>query len=91
MKIFGGEMITKVYNTIGMEENIPIEKSLVNPFKSEVKNDFQKDSKTSYALILSITFANSVSNLWISFLMAFFLVFNDLYSASLIFPVMYSS
>ena len=30
MKIFGGEMITKVYNTIGMDENIPIENKLIS-------------------------------------------------------------
>ena len=30
MKIFGGEMITKVYNTIGMDENIPIENRMIS-------------------------------------------------------------
>ena len=30
MKIFGGEMITKVYNTIGMDENIPIENKIIS-------------------------------------------------------------
>ena len=30
MKIFGGDMITKVYNTIGMDENIPIETSIIS-------------------------------------------------------------
>ena len=30
MKIFGGDMITKVYNTIGMEETIPIENKLIS-------------------------------------------------------------
>ena len=30
MKIFGGEMITKVYNTIGMDETIPIENSIIS-------------------------------------------------------------
>mgnify|MGYP003290067037 CR=1 FL=1 len=30
MKIFGGDMITKVYNTIGMDENIPIENTLIS-------------------------------------------------------------
>ena len=29
MKIFGGDMITKVYNTIGMDENVPIENKLI--------------------------------------------------------------
>ncbi len=35
------------------KENIPIEKSPVNPFKSEVKNDFQKDFKENYKNIES--------------------------------------
>ncbi len=30
MKIFGGDMITKVYNTIGMDENIPIENRMIS-------------------------------------------------------------
>ena len=30
MKIFGGEMITKVYNTIGMDENVPIENKIIS-------------------------------------------------------------
>ncbi len=30
MKIFGGDMITKVYNTIGMDENIPIENKIIS-------------------------------------------------------------
>ena len=30
MKIFGGDMITKVYNTIGMDENVPIENKLIS-------------------------------------------------------------
>mgnify|MGYP004525926735 CR=1 FL=1 len=30
MKIFGGDMITKVYNTMGMDENIPIENKLIS-------------------------------------------------------------
>ncbi len=30
MKIFGGDMITKVYNTIGMDENIPIENKMIS-------------------------------------------------------------
>ena len=30
MKIFGGDMITKVYNTIGMDENIPIENNIIS-------------------------------------------------------------
>ena len=30
MKIFGGEMITKVYNTIGMDETIPIENGMIS-------------------------------------------------------------
>jgi len=30
MKIFGGDMITKVYNTIGMDENIPIENGMLS-------------------------------------------------------------
>jgi len=30
MKIFGGDMITKVYNTIGMDETIPIENTLIS-------------------------------------------------------------
>ena len=30
MKIFGGEMITRVYNTIGMDENIPIENKMIS-------------------------------------------------------------
>jgi len=30
MKIFGGDMITKVYNTIGMDENIPIENGMIS-------------------------------------------------------------
>ena len=30
MKIFGGDMITKVYNTIGMDENTPIENRMIS-------------------------------------------------------------
>ena len=30
MKIFGGDMITKVYNTMGMDENVPIENKLIS-------------------------------------------------------------
>ena len=30
MKIFGGDMITKVYNTIGMDENVPIENRMIS-------------------------------------------------------------
>ena len=30
MKIFGGDMITKVYNSIGMDENIPIENKIIS-------------------------------------------------------------
>ena len=30
MKIFGGDMITKVYNTIGMDENVPIENKIIS-------------------------------------------------------------
>ena len=30
MKIFGGDMITKVYNTIGMDESIPIENKMIS-------------------------------------------------------------
>ena len=30
MKIFGGDAITKVYNTMGMDENIPIENRLIS-------------------------------------------------------------
>lgn len=30
MKIFGGDMITRVYNTIGMDENIPIENKIIS-------------------------------------------------------------
>ena len=30
MKIFGGDMITKVYNTIGMDESIPIENKIIS-------------------------------------------------------------
>jgi len=30
MKIFGGDMITKVYNTIGMDETIPIENGMIS-------------------------------------------------------------
>ena len=30
MKIFGGEMITNIYNTIGMDENIPIENKMIS-------------------------------------------------------------
>ena len=30
MKIFGGDMITKVYNSIGMDENIPIENKMIS-------------------------------------------------------------
>jgi len=30
MKIFGGDMITKLYNTIGMDENIPIENGMIS-------------------------------------------------------------
>ena len=30
MKIFGGDMITKVYNTIGMDEDVPIENRMIS-------------------------------------------------------------
>ena len=30
MKIFGGDMITKVYNKIGMDENVPIENKMIS-------------------------------------------------------------
>ena len=30
MKIFGGDMITKLYNSIGMDENIPIENKIIS-------------------------------------------------------------
>ncbi len=30
MKIFGGDMITKVYNAVGMDENIPIENKIIS-------------------------------------------------------------
>ena len=30
MKIFGGDMITKVYNKIGMDENVPIENRMIS-------------------------------------------------------------
>ena len=39
MKIFGGDMITRVYNTIGMDENIPIENRLIsNAVENAQKN-----------------------------------------------------
>ena len=30
MKIFGGDMITKVYNAVGMDESIPIENKIIS-------------------------------------------------------------
>ncbi len=30
MKIFGGDTITKVYNTLGADENMPIESRIIS-------------------------------------------------------------
>ena len=30
MKIFGGDMITKVYNTLGADENMPIQAKMIS-------------------------------------------------------------
>ena len=59
MKIFGGDMITKVYNTIGMDENIPIENSLIS---NAVENAQKKVEGRNFSIRKNVLKYDDVMN-----------------------------
>lgn len=59
MKIFGGDMITKVYNTIGMDENIPIENGMIS---SAVENAQKKVEGRNFSIRKNVLKYDDVMN-----------------------------
>jgi len=59
MKIFGGDMITKVYNTIGMDETIPIENGMIS---SAVENAQKKVEGRNFSIRKNVLKYDDVMN-----------------------------
>jgi len=59
MKIFGGDMITKVYNTIGMDENIPIENGMIS---NAVENAQKKVEGRNFSIRKNVLKYDDVMN-----------------------------
>jgi len=59
MKIFGGDMITKVYNTMGMDENIPIENGMIS---SAVESAQKKVEGRNFSIRKSVLKYDDVMN-----------------------------
>ena len=59
MKIFGGDMITNVYNTIGMDENIPIEARIIS---SAVENAQKRVEGRNFSIRKNVLQYDDVMN-----------------------------
>ncbi len=59
MKIFGGDMITKVYNTMGMDENIPIENGMIS---NAVENAQKKVEGRNFSIRKNVLKYDDVMN-----------------------------
>jgi preprotein translocase subunit SecA len=59
MKIFGGDMITKVYNTMGMDENIPIENKMIS---NAVENAQKKVEGRNFSIRKNVLKYDDVMN-----------------------------
>ena len=59
MKIFGGDTITKVYNTLGADENMPIESRIIS---KAVENAQKKVEGRNFAIRKNVLKYDDVNN-----------------------------